>query len=302
MSFARHAPKRPGITRIALAVAILGAAFALHTPAFALDTASLSHSVQNEEQRLGARIGVAVIDTNDGTHWSHRGDERFPLNSTYKAFACAALLNKVDKSQLRLNQTVSVAAASLVSYSPVIEKLVAPQTVTLERACSAAVSYSDNTAGNIITDAIGGPAAFTAFMRSIGDHKTRLDRTEPELNEATPHDVRDTTTPNAISESLRKIVLGNALTVPSRTLLTSWMVHDKVADALLRSALPRGWKIADKSGAGGHGSRSIVAVIWPASRAPLVVGIYITQTAASMPDSNAAIARMGKTLVEALER
>ncbi|MEO6973388.1 MAG: class A beta-lactamase, partial [Rhodoferax sp.] len=229
MSFPRNLPKRLGIDRIVFAVLLLGSVFAAQSPAFAFESASLSSAVQKEEQRLGARIGVAVLDTTDGTRWSHRGDERFPLNSTHKAFTCAAFLHKVDTSQLALSQTVSVAATSLLPYSPVIEKSVAPQTVTLEEACSAAVSYSDNTAGNIITDAIGGPAALTSFMRSIGDDKTRLDRKEPELNEATPLDMRDTTTPNAITESLRKIILGNALTVPSRMLLESWMVHDKVA-------------------------------------------------------------------------
>ena len=301
MSSTRYKPKCLAIARIVLAVLGLGSALAIQSPAFALDADILSRSVQEEEKRLGARIGVAVIDTKDGTRWNHRGDERFPLNSTHKAFTCAAFLNKVDKSQLALNQTVSVAPASLVPYSPVIEKYVAPQTISLDEVCRAAVSYSDNTAGNVITDAIGGPSAFTSFMQSIGDNKTRLDRKEPELNEATPQDARDTTTPNAIAESLRKIIRGDALTVPSKTLLVGWMVQDKVADALLRAAIPKTWTIADKSGAGGHGSRSIVAVIWPDSRAPVIVGVYITQTVASMSESNAAIARMGKALAEALE-
>ena len=80
------------------------------------------------------------------------------------------------------------------------------------------------------------------------------------------------------------------------------MINDKVADALLRATLPRTWSIADKSGAGGHGSRSIVAVIWPKDRDPVVVGIYITQTSAPMVDSNAAIARLGSVLADAIGR
>ena len=46
----------------------------------------------------------------------------------------------------------------------------------------AMVEISDNTAANLVLTRIGGPAAFTAFCRSIGDEKTRLDRTEPSLN------------------------------------------------------------------------------------------------------------------------
>lgn len=74
------------------------------------------------------------------------------------------------------------------------------------------------------------------------------------------------------------------------------MKDDKVADALLRSVLPAGWIIGDKTGAGGYGSRSIVAVVWPPKRQPLVISIYITQTKASMARSNQAIARIGAAI------
>ena len=164
------------------------------------------------------------------------------------------------------------------------------------------MSYSDNTAANVVFDAIGGATGFNAYMRSIGDEETQLDRKEPELNEGTPGDVRDTTTPNAMVNSLRKILLGDALSVSSRSELTQWMLDDQVAGALLRASLPSDWKIADKTGAGGYGSRSIVAVIWPPSKQPLVTGIYITQTKASMQASNQAIARIGAVFKDAILR
>ncbi len=266
----------------------------------ALEVGALSKSVQAEEARLDARIGMAVFDVKDGSRWAHRGDERFPLNSTHKLFSCAALLKQVDQHMLALENIISIERASLVAYSPVIEK--AGGQVTLRDACAASVSWSDNTAANIVTEAIGGTQAFTNFMRDIGDPHTRLDRKEPEMNEAAPNDLRDTTTPNAIVESLRRIVLGDVLRQDSRALLNDWMINDRVADALLRASLPRTWSIADKSGAGGYGSRSIVAVIWPENREPVVVGIYITQTRASMAQSNAAIARIGKVLVDIIGR
>jgi len=267
---------------------------------FALDNEKLTQAVQVEENTLQARIGMAVFDANTGKSWHYRGEERFPLNSTHKTFACAALLAKVDEKILSLDQSVSISKEMLVTYSPVTEKYLPPRTMTLGEVCRAAVSLSDNTAGNIAVDAIGGTSGFNAYMRSIGDEQTRLDRKEPELNEATPGDLRDTTTPNAIVSSLKKILLGDALSVSSRAELTQWMLDDQVAGALLRASLPTGWKIADKTGAGGYGSRSIVAVIWPPSKQPLVVGIYVTQTTASMQDSNRAIARIGGALANTL--
>ena len=285
--------------RLTIALAYLSTSF-FATSVHALDEAKLTAAVQTEEGALQARIGMVVVDAGTGANWNYRGDERFPLNSTHKTFACAALLAKVDQKALALDQPVSIRKDLLVTYSPITEKKLAPETMTLGELCHAAVSYSDNTAGNLVVEALGGPAAFTSYMRTIGDETTRLDRKEPELNEALPGDLRDTTTPNAIVGSLRKILLGDVLSASSRVELTQWMLDDQVAGALLRASLPSDWKIADKTGAGGYGSRSIVAVIWPPAKPALVVGIYITQTNASTSISNQAIARIGTVLKEAV--
>ena len=290
--------KSTSISRIAISLITVFAAFFTQAT-YALDSAKLLQAVQAEESTLQARIGMAVIDTNTGSTWDYRGDERFPLNSTHKTFTCAALLAKVDQQALSLNQLVSISKEMLMAYSPITEKSLSAQTMTLGALCQAAVSYIDNTAANLAFDAIGGSTGFNAFMRSLGDEQTRLDRKEPDLNEATPGDLRDTTTPKAIVHSLKKALLDDGLSALSQAALKQWMLDDQVASALLRAALPANWRIADKTGAGGYGSRSIIAVIWPPSQQPLVVAIYITQTTAPMTDSNKAVARIGAVLKDA---
>ena len=208
---------------------------------------------------------------------------------------------QADRHKLNLEQAIPIERTALVTYSPVTERVPPGGTLTLRELCRAAVSISDNTAANLALDAIGGARTFTAFMRSIGDDKTRLDRREPELNEATPGDARDTTTPIAAARSLQTLLLDGVLSAPARNELTQWMLGDQVADALLRAGLPRDWQIADKSGAGGHGSRSIIAVVWPPKRSAVIVAIYITQTAASMSASNQAVSRIGSALAKALQ-
>ena len=79
------------------------------------------------------------------------------------------------------------------------------------------------------------------------------------------------------------------------------MVDEQVADALLRSGMPQDWRIADKTGAGGHGSRAIVAVVWPPEQSAVVIAIYITETAAAMETSDKAISRIGAALARALQ-
>jgi beta-lactamase class A len=79
-------------------------------------------------------------------------------------------------------------------------------TSRLAKLCQSAMTLSDNTSANLLLASLGGRAGLTQYARSLGDELTRLDRIEPELNEAEPNDARDTTTPAsmaAICASLR---------------------------------------------------------------------------------------------------
>jgi len=274
------------------------ALLALASPAYAFDEARLTAAARAEETALSARLGAAVLDTATGQFWRYHADERFPMDSTHKAFSCAALLAKVDKGEASLDRRVVILATDIEPYSPITENKIAPDAMSLSELCGAALGVSDNTAANFILAALGGPGGVTAFFRALGDETSRLDRTETDLNEAEPGDVRDTTTPAAAVADLNKILLGSALKPVSRERLKHWMINDRVAGPLLRAALPEDWRIADKTGAGGHGSRGVVAVIWPPNRAPLVAAIYLADTSASIEARNAAIKNIGAALVK----
>ncbi|AVI62623.1 class A beta-lactamase [Halomonas sp. GFAJ-1] len=256
--------------------------------------------LQRIEQELEARIGFAAHNFATGQRWEVNADERFAMSSTFKTLACGALLAQVDEGQLALDTEVSFAASELVTYSPVTEQYAGQQPMTLFELCDATMTTSDNTAANLVLEALGGPEAVTAFARSMDDSTTRLDRFETELNEATPGDKRDTTTPNAMLATLEKLVLGDVLTPESRQQLETWMKGNAVADGLFRAAMPD-WAIADRTGAGGYGSRSITAIIWPPEQAPTVVVFYITETEASFEARNAAIASLGEVIQQTLQ-
>ncbi len=199
-----------------LALLLLGASAA---NAATIDAATLTAIARLQEEKLHARIGIAVIDTASGKSVSYRGDERFPLNSTHKALLCGALLSKVDRGEFALSDTTQFSKETLVDYSPVTSKFVAPKSMSWQQVCSAAISYSDNTAANLAAQKLGGPQKVTAFFAGLGDNVTRLDRKEPELNSAVPGDLQDTTTPLAVSRTLEKLTLGDALKPESRAQL-----------------------------------------------------------------------------------
>lgn len=253
------------------------------------------------EAQSGGRLGVAVLDTDTGSRAGHKADERFPMCSTFKLLASAAILGRVDAGKEQLNRRIAYDAKDLVTYSPVTEKHVGAG-MTLAELCEAAITVSDNTAANLLLANLGGPDGVTAFARSLGDTLTRLDRNEPTLNEAAPGDPRDTTTPAAMLANIRALVLGVALSEPSRGQLKTWMLANKTGGGRLRAGLPGDWAVGDKTGSGEFGTTNDVGVIWPPGRAPIVVTIYFTETRAALEQRIAVLASVGRAIADAMSR
>ena len=130
---------------------------------------------------------------------------------------------------------------------------------------------------NLLLKVVGGPKAITSFARSIHNNTFRLDRWEPDLNTAIPGDTRDTTTPEAMANSLRHLALGDILSVPQREQLKTWMKNNTTGDKKIRAGVPTDWIVGDKTGNGQYGTTNDIGIIWPSKCAPIVIAIYLTQ-------------------------
>lgn len=228
------------------------------------------------EAASGGHLGVAVLDTHDGASYEHRPNARFPMCSTFKLLAVGHVLARVDQKQERLDRRLPVRAADLVAYSPVTKPRAGGEPMSIAELCEAAITLSDNTAANLLLVSLGDPAGLTAYLRKLGDDRTRLDRNEPTLNTARPGDPRDTTTPAAMLASIRKIVLGDALSPASRAQITQWLVDNKTGATRLRAGLPPAWHVGEKTGSGANGTNNDVGVVWPTGRQPVLVTAYLT--------------------------
>jgi beta-lactamase class A len=281
---------------------IAGAVLATRDAAYAAKHApdALTARFGEIERKTGGRLGVAGIDTATGRSFGHRTQERFPMCSTFKVLASGAVLHGVDTGKETLARRIYFSEADLVAHSPETQKHVGPIGMTVAELCEAAITLSDNTAGNLLLASIGGPQALTAFMRSLGDKMTRLDRTETELNDALPDDPRDTTTPNAMATDLRALVLGDALSAASRAQLIAWLTANTTGGKRLRAGLPAAWRVGDKTGSGERGTANDVAVAWPPDRAPIIVTTYLTGAAVSADRQNAIIAAVGHAVTSAV--
>lgn len=252
------------------------------------------------ELRSGTRLGLFALDTSNGAQVRYRADERFPLLSTFKVMAAAAVLKRSQSEPNLLEQRVRYTQANLVTYSPITEKHLADG-LTVAQLCAAALQYSDNTAGNLLIRLLGGPPAVTAFARATGNDKFRLDRWETRLNTAIPGDARDTATPESMARSLRAFTLDDTLAPVSREQMIEWLRGNTTGDKRIRAAVPANWQVGDKTGSGDYGTANDIAVIWPPDRAPMVLAIYTTHSQAGAKRSDEVVATAARIALNSFE-
>ncbi|MFC5724495.1 class A beta-lactamase [Streptomyces gamaensis] len=232
------------------------------------------------EAERGARLGVFAHDTGSRATIRYRAGELFPMCSTFKTIAVAAVLRDLDRDggflAKRLHYTEQYAKAS--GWYPETGK---PHNLangmTVGELCDAAITQSDNAAANLLLQELGGPDAITRFCESIGDRTTNLTRIEPYLNSAEPDRKTDTTTPEAIGSTYERLVLGDALDCADQKRLEGWLLANTTNKDTFRAGLPEGWQIADKTGSGSYGTRNDVGIVRPPRRKPIVLSVLSTK-------------------------
>ncbi|MFG3503947.1 class A beta-lactamase [Streptomyces sp. NPDC047821] len=295
-------------TRRALLTAAAGAAALLATgasgasaaaPRAGTPGAAASGRLRALERRHGARLGAVARNTVTGATVLYRADERFPMCSTFKTLAAAAVLRDLDRHGEVLARRIHYTAADLVVHSPRCEENLATG-MTVAELCDATIRFSDNTAANLLLRELGGPTAVTRFCRSLGDGTTRLDRWEPELNTCEPWRIEDTTTPASIAGTYERLVLGDALERGDRERLTGWLLGNTTSTHRFRAGLPEDWRLADKTGGGAHGTNNDVGVAWTPEGAPVVLAVLTTKPEQDAPSDDLLVARAASVLASAV--
>ena len=267
---------------------------AISTP----ERATLDRQLAALEQQHQGRIGVALYHPGTGLSYGYRAEERFPFASTFKALLAAAVLQRSEFDPQWLQQVVHYRAEDLLSYAPITQPHLA-RGMSREALAIASVQHSDNTAANLLLEALGGLSEFNRFVAALGDQKFRLDRQEPDLNSALPGDDRDTTTPAAMAKTLSRLTLGNGLAAPQQARFNAWLKGNTTGDAAIRAGVPTGWLVGDKTGGGGYGTTNDIAVLWPTQGAPMVLALYFTQSTPDAKPQQAVLAEATRLVLAA---
>jgi beta-lactamase class A len=278
-------------------VVALSIAAALARPAAA---ASAQRTLKAIHKRVGGRLGVHVLDSQSGKRIGYDDNSRYAMASTFKVMLAAALLWQWDRGAFPLSRSLPIAHKDVVPTSPAVEVQLAAgaETMTVQELCKAIVTQSDNAAANVLLAGIGGPPTFTEFMRSIGDQVTRLDRTEVELNSNLPGDLRDTTSPRAMVDSMLKIFTQDVLSLPARALLIDWMNGSRTGLDRVRAGMPRSWQVGDKTGTGQNGAVNDLVIAYPPERRPIFVAVYMSESELPLTELTAAHVEIGRLVAE----
>jgi beta-lactamase class A len=117
------------------------------------------------------------------------------------------------------------------------------------------------------------------------------------LNSNLANDIRDTTSPAAMMETMKKILSGQVLSPASCRRLEKYLLANTTGSKRLRAAVPSTWRVGDKTGTGENGATNDIAVIWPPQRPPIFVAAYFSESTIPLSKREAVLAEVGKLIV-----
>ncbi len=95
--------------------------------------------------------------------------------------------------------------------------------------------------------------------------------------------------------------MGDALPTEKRELLIDWMKRNTTGDALIRAGVPKGWVVADKTGAGSYGTRNDISIIWPPKGDPIVLAVLSSRDKKDADYNDDLIAETTEEVIKALK-
>lgn len=258
-------------------------------------------AISDYEASSGGHLGLYAENVRTGAKLLWRADERFVMCSTFKASLAACVLSRVDRGQDKLETLIPYGAADMQDWhAPVAQANLTTGALSVREMCKAVVEQSDNTCANLLLARIGGPPALTAFWRKTGDKISRLDHPEPFLNRTPLGELQDTTTPAAMANTLRRLVLERVLSERSRTMFTEWLIGCQTGANRLRAGLPKSWVIGDKTGNNAKDAAGDIAVVWPEPNTPIVICVYTRGGSPSAQQFDDVFAGIGRFVGERL--
>lgn len=191
---------------------------------------SIEQQIQSVLAFATADVGVAAMDLTTGEYLGIRGDTAYPMASTVKIAVAANYLAQVEYGRRSLDDMIRGHTARYWMQAMMVR--------------------SDNYATDVLISNLGGPATIHTWLQQKGVTGLRVDRNIAQLLAAKRdlYDVRDSSTPRAMVELLRRIDKGTLLSPASRLHLLGLMAQCATGKNRIRGMLPMGTLVQHKTG------------------------------------------------------
>ena len=277
------------------------------TLAAALPFSGLTNQFQKIAGNAKGRVGVAVkiIESNETADL--HGDEHFPMHSVYKLPISMAVLQRVDRGELKLDQKVKVEPGDFVRkgmYSPVRDKYPNGTELTIAELLRYTMCESDGSASDVLMKLIGGPERVMAFLKEIRVPDIEVVNYEKEIGRDWETQYRNWASPKGALALLVALQSKRGLSADSQVLLLKLMTESIPGSKRLKGELPAGTVVAHKTGTGGtrngitSANNDIGIITLPDGR-HLAVAAFVSDSAADDDTRDAIIARLAKAAWDA---
>lgn len=147
------------------------------TPAEALD-----REIGRIAERTGAAVGVSARHLGTGEEIAYQAGLRFPMASTYKVAIAACALRRVDRGDLELETLIPVLPRQRSTSSILSTYFPEPGlSVSVQNLLELMLTQSDNTATDVILEAVGGAQSVQQCLHEAGLSDMRVDRTTAQI-------------------------------------------------------------------------------------------------------------------------
>lgn len=266
-------------------------------------------SIERIASGIDARVGVAAWDLESGDTLTVGGTGRYPMQSVYKFPLALAVLHRVDRGELSLNQKIQVTNSDLLpdTWSPLREKYPGGNVdLPLSEILRYTAGQSDNNGCDILFRLLGGPAAVQTYLRTLGINDIAVVSTEGEMHAQPDLQYQNWSTPLAMAGLLRAFDRGEVLSDSSTAFLRRVLEESPTGPRRIRGLLPPGTVVAHKTGSSGADGRGIIAatndvgIITLPSGKHVVLAVFVSDASAGEQKCEETIALIARSVWDAV--
>lgn len=264
--------------------------------------AALRKKLADIAESISGDAGVAIHLIERGDTLSYHGSHPFPMQSVYKFPLALQVFNDVDNGKLVLDHHVQV---PLDDYYPTHSPLIKDYpdghaNPTIRELLAYMIEWSDNVACDVLFREVGGPKRVDQFLNANGIRNMAVRNTEREMHANDQLQYQNWSTPQAMAELLVRFYTSKLLTDSSKAELYKMMTRTKTGPKRIRSQLPAGTIVANRTGTGARTKErrisavNDIGIIELPNGEHMVIVVFISNTHEDIPEGEEVIAQIAK--------